>query len=71
MLKTIESSLLLISKPLALIVIQRSRRNKNKDFNISTWVEHNLNNKEETKINKFYLEPIATFIESQKLQLVN
>jgi hypothetical protein len=54
MLKTIESSLLLISKPLALIVIQRSRRNKNKDFNISTWVEHNLNNKEETKkTNKF------------------
>jgi hypothetical protein len=49
MLKTIESSLLLISKPLAPIVIQRSRINKNKDFNISTWIEHNLNNKEETK----------------------
>jgi hypothetical protein len=37
MLKTIESSLLLISKPLAFIVIQGSRRNKNKDFNISTF----------------------------------
>jgi hypothetical protein len=48
MLKTIESSLLLISKPLMLIVIQRSKRNKNKDFNISTWMEHYLN-KEETK----------------------